>query len=580
MLLRLLSITKGARRSLLFKSFFGILITATYVTQAFLLAKGVRYVFTNLHWKKFIPIISGILLLIILRALLLWTREIYGKIAASKIKETLRVNLFKFYFRLGPGYMEEGRTGKIQAIFTDGVEALEVFLVDYVPQVIVTAVGLLFIITYMIMLDAVVGTIVLFAVLICILCPMFWDRIMNKIGHGHWESYGDMNAQFLDAMQGITTLKAFNASGDKGRELEKDAGKLYERTMKKLNVSLISSALVSFAAGVGTALAIGVGALRVSMGLLPASFLPTVLFLSTECFRPITELSDYWHKSFLGLSAAEKMYEFLDTEIEVKDNGNNRPDYIEGELPSVTFSDVTFAYNRGNRPALKNFDMNISPGSTVALVGKSGAGKSTAVNLLLRFFDPQNGVIKINSGDIVSSPIAELRKLIAVVFQETYLFYGTIEENIRVARPKASRDEIINCARFANAHEFIEKLPDGYDTVVGERGIRLSGGERQRISIARAMLKDAPILILDEATSNVDASNESMIRESLERLMKNRTTIIIAHRLSTIVNADEIFVLDNRQLIERGTAGELVEKQGAFMELMQAQQAGMEKKWK
>ena len=579
MLLRLLTITKGARGSLLIKSLLGILITSTYVTQAFLLARCVSYVFTNLYWERFVPLISGILFLIFARALLLWMREIYGKHAASKIKETLRLNLFGYYFRLGPGYLEEGRTGKIQAVFNDGVETLEVFLVDYIPQIIVTAAGLLFIITYMSMLDAVVGIIVFIAVSICILCPMFWDRIMNKIGRGHWESYGDMNAQFLDAMQGITTLKAFNASDDKGLELEKDAGKLYAKTMKKLNISLTSSALVGLAAGIGTALAIGIGALRVSMGLLSISYLPVVLFLSTECFRPITELSGYWHKSFLGLSAAEKMYEFMDTEMEVKDKGKDRPDITEDELPSLDFSDITFGYSRGERPALRNFSAYIPAGATVALVGKSGAGKSTLVNLLLRFHDPQKGRISINKSDIGSVAINELRKLMAVVFQETYLFYGTVEENIRIAKPLATREEIETCCKLANAHEFIEKLPEGYDTLVGERGLRLSGGERQRISIARAMLKDAPILILDEATSSVDASNEAMIQESLERLMKDRTTIVIAHRLSTIVNADRIFVLDNEQLVESGTTHELMNKNGAFMALMRAQQAGGEKKW-
>lgn len=573
MLLRLLAVTRGARGSLLTKSMLGVLITATYVTQALLLARGVSYVFTDLRWGAFIPLIVGILALVVVRALLLWIREIYGKLAASRIKEALRVNLFHHFFRLGPGYMEEGRTGKIQSNFIDGVEALEVFLVDYVPQVIVTAVGLLCIIGYMLTLDVVVGAVVFAAVMVCILTPMFWDRIMNRIGHGHWESYGNMNAQFVDAMQGVTTLKAFNASDAKGRELEGDAQRLYVNTMKKLNVSLISSALVGLAAGAGTALAIGVGALRMSMGLLPMSALPVILFLSTECFRPITELSEFWHRSFLGLSAAEKIYGFLDTKGGVEDKGRGRLECGEGRLPSIAFAGVSFAYSGGERPALTDIDIHVPAGTTVALVGKSGAGKSTVVSLLLRFFDPQKGKILINQSDISSVPVAELRKMMAVVFQETYLFYGTVEDNVRVARVQATQEEVEACCRLANAHEFIARLPDGYRTVVGERGVRLSGGERQRIAIARAMLKNAPILILDEATSSVDAASEVMIQEGLERLMKDRTTIVIAHRLSTVVNADEIIVLDNERVVERGTARDLTGRNGAFMSLMKAQQA-------
>ena len=574
MLLRLFAVTKGARGSLLAKAVLGILITGTYIAQAFLLAKGVRYVVTDLQWEKLLPVAAEILLLVMLRALLLWCREIYGKHAAAKVKEALRIHLFNHFFHLGPGYMEEGRTGKIQSIFTDGVEALEVFLVNYIPQVLVTAVGLLCIISYMVRLDAVIGIIVLAAVSVCILSPMFWDKLMNKIGHGHWESYGDMNAQFLDAMQGITTLKAFNASDEKGKELERNANTLYQNTMKKLNVSLTSSAVVGLVSSTGTALAVGIGALRACMGILSFSGLPVILFLTTECFRPITELNAFWHQSFLGLSAAEKMYEFLDAEITVTDQGKEEVPCRKEALPSIGFSEVTFAYNNGNRPALKNISMEISAGSTVSLAGQSGAGKSTIVNLLLRFFDPQKGQIFINGKNINEIHLDDLRKLIAVVFQDTYLFYGTIEENIRVARPKADIEEIVQCCKLANAHEFIEKLPDGYQTVVGERGIRFSGGERQRLSIARAILKDAPILILDEATSSVDASSERLIQESLEHLMKDRTTLVIAHRLSTIMNADEIYVMSNGQIAEHGSAKELMKHQGAFMELIQAQQEG------
>lgn len=575
MLMRLFAVTKGARGPLLAKAALGILITGTFVAQAFLLARGVQYIFAvDLRLEKFIPIITGILLLMLVRALLLWGREVYGKHAAAKVKEALRINLFSHFFRLGPGYMEEGRTGKVQSVFTDGVEALEVFLVNYIPQLLVTAVGLLCIIAYLVKLDAVVGAIVFAAVLVCILSPLFWDKLMNKIGHGHWESYGDMNAQFVDSMQGITTLKAFNASDEKGKELEGNAGTLYENTMKKLSVSLTSSAIVGFAASAGTALAIGIGALRVGLDVLSPFSLPVILFLSTECFRPITELNMFWHQSFLGLSAAEKMYEFLDAEITVRDKGEKELYSRTGKLPSITFSHVTFAYNGGERPALKDVSIEIAGGSSVSLAGQSGAGKSTVVNLLLRFFDPQKGKILINGTDIREVPLEHLRRHIAVVFQDTYLFYGTVEDNIRIARPWAGHDEIVRCCKLANAHEFIEKLPDGYDTLVGERGVRFSGGERQRISIARAMLKDAPILILDEATSSVDASSERLIQEGLEHLMRNRTTLVIAHRLSTIINSDNIFVLEDGHISEFGTAQELTERQGVFAALMRAQQAG------
>jgi ATP-binding cassette subfamily C protein CydD len=573
-ILRLLSVTKGARGSLLAKALIGVLITGTYIVQAFLSAKGVSYAFAELNWRLFIPIILGIALMVVLRAHLLWIREIFGKYAAERVKEALRINLFEHFFHLGPAYMEDGRTGKLQSIFIDGVEALEVFLVDYIPQVLVTAVGLVCILPYMASLDPLVGVIVFVSILISVLCPMFWDKLMNKIGHGHWESYGNLNSQFVDAMQGMTTLKAFNASDAKGNELERDANELYNHTMKKLNVSLISSAFVGFATAIGTALSVGIGAFHLSMGMLAMSSLTVILFLSTECFRPINDLNAYWHKSFLGFSAAEKMFEFLDTTITVLDKGNDRLVIPEGIRPSIDFNAVTFSYNDGTRPALKNLNLSIPSGAKIALVGQSGAGKSTVVNLLLRFFDPQTGSIKISKKEIGKYSIQDLRHQIAAVFQDTYLFYGTVEDNIRVAKPEASFDEIEACCRNSKAHDFISALPQGYQTIVGERGVRLSGGERQRISIARAMLKDAPILVLDEATSNVDASNESAIQESLDRLSRNKTTLVIAHRLSTIIDANEIYVMRNEHICEHGTAQELISRDGAFMELMKAQNAG------
>jgi ATP-binding cassette subfamily B protein len=570
MLLRLYAATKGARDSLLGKAILGVLIMATYLMQAMLAARGIRYVFeANFSLNKFLPIVIGILILIAARAFLTWRREIQGKRAAEKLKETLRLNLFQHLFSLGPSYMDEERTGKVQSVFTDGVEALEVFLVNYIPQLLVTVIGLLATISYIIMLDMAVGIIIIGAVLICLITPLFWDKLMNRIGHGHWDSYGDMNAEFIDAMQGITTLKAFNASDAKGKELESKANTLYERTMQKLSVSLTSSAVVGLASSAGTALSIGIGALKAAAGMLDPFNLPVLLFLSTECFRPITDLNQYWHQSFLGLTAAEKMHEFLDADVSVKNEG--KTELALDSLPSIEFSGVNFAYKDSRRPALNNASIQIKPGTTVALAGQSGAGKTTVVNLLLRFFDPQSGVILINNLDIRSMPLDRLRAMIAVVFQDTYLFYGSVADNLMLAKPDADMDDIIHCCKLANAHDFIEKLPEGYNTIVGERGVRFSGGERQRLSIARAMLKNAPILILDEATSSVDASNEHRIQESLERLMENRTTLMIAHRLSTIKNSDCIFVLDNGRVVEYGSAAELSEKNGVFATLIQSQ---------
>jgi len=262
--------------------------------------------------------------------------------------------------------------------------------------------------------------------------------------------------------------------------------------------------------------------------------------LSREAFRPLTDLQNAFHATFGVPPAADAIFAVLDADVPVRD--------FEAAVtvvrpPAVEFDDVVFAYRQSGRPALDHFNMSIAPGETVALVGRSGAGKTTAVSLLQRFFDVDAGAVRIGGTDIREMPLGALRAAIAVVAQDTYLFHGTVAENIAFGRAGATNEEIVASASAANAHEFITAMPEGYQTMIGERGLKLSGGERQRIAIARAVLKDAPLLVLDEATSSIDVAGERTVQDALLRLREGRTTIVIAHRLSAIESVDRSITL-------------------------------------
>jgi ATP-binding cassette subfamily B protein len=274
-----------------------------------------------------------------------------------------------------------------------------------------------------------------------------------------------------------------------------------------------------------------------------------------------------------ALAGAERVFEILETEPEIKEKPN--PIELKNVRGRVTFEDVTFSYNQGS-PVLKNISFDIEPGQMVAFVGPTGVGKTTIMYLLVRFFDPDSGSIKIDGIDIRDVSLKSLHDNISMVMQDVFLFNGTIAENIAYGKEDATMEEIINAARIACAHDFIESLPDGYDTYIGERGVKLSGGQKQRLAIARAVLKDAPILILDEATSSVDTETENKIQEAINNLAGTRTILIIAHRLSTVKRADRIIVLKDGEIVEDGRHEELIALKGLYYSLSSGQFVGQD----
>jgi ATP-binding cassette subfamily C protein CydCD len=350
----------------------------------------------------------------------------------------------------------------------------------------------------------------------------------------------------------------------------------------------VQNGVIDALMGFGSLSVLAIGAGLVADGGLVRTQLPLATLLAMSAFLPVVSIVLVAKELMQTVAAARRYFTIEDEPIAVRDGPgtpvvppptlrqaqDERLPPARAQALPVMFDRVTFAYGGSERPALSDVSFSIHAGQTVALVGRSGAGKTTAAHLLLRFWDPQHGSVRIGSSDIRLMKLDDLRRLVALVAQDTYLFNVSLRENLRLGRPEATDAEVLEAARRANVDEFAAAFPDGYDTIVGERGMQLSGGQRQRVAIARALLKDAPLLVLDEATSHLDAVNEAEVRAALDELMAGRTTLVIAHRLSTIRSADLIVVLNQGRVVEQGRHSELVALDGLYSHLIATQLAG------
>ena len=516
-------------------------------------------------------LIAGVM---VLRGGFEYWRSMLAHKTAALVQLEIRKRLYDKIIALGPAHFGLERTGDVIASAIDGVEQLETYFGQYLPQLIVAALLPLGIFGFVAMLDLPVAALLVAFALITLLAPAAfhaWDSAA-AMARGH--AYGAFAAEFLDSVQGLATLKAFGQSAARARLLATRAHEVFRSTMWVLATNSLSRGITDTGIAVGAAATLGLGAYRVTEGAMSLEALLIVLMMGIEVFRPLRELRMLLHDGMLGQSAAEKILAILGAEPLILDDApeNGAEGGAPGEFaPSIAFEDVRFTYPGTRRPAHQGLSFAVAAGERVGIVGSSGAGKSTILRLLLRLYDPQDGRVTIGGHDLRDLGLAGLRGQLAVVSQDTYLFHGTVEDNLRLGKPEASWDEIEAAVRAANATDFVARLPEGYRTVIGERGIRLSGGQRQRIAIARALLRDAPILVLDEALSAVDAENEAVIQKALDRLMRGRTTLIFAHRLSSVIDADRILVIEDGRIAEAGSHGSLMARKGAYHRLMAEQ---------
>ncbi|MDR3541252.1 MAG: thiol reductant ABC exporter subunit CydD [Desulfosporosinus sp.] len=549
----------------------GMGIALLAVAQAWFLSRVVAGVFLegatlSTVWNSLVLILG----LIILRAVLQWVSELSAHEAASRVKSSLRQRLMSHIVSLGPMYARGERTGELITTVVDGIEALEEYFTKYLPQLLLAAGIPLLILGFVFPLDWQSG-IILF--LTGPLIPFFMiliGKLAEKKSQHQFQSLSWMSAHFLDVLQGMTTLKVFGRAQDQTRVIERISDSFRKATLSVLRIAFLSALVLEFLATMSTALVAVTIGLRLVYGTFSFSAGLFLLLLAPEFYTPLRTLGLNFHAGLSGANAAGRIFEILDLPLTSSvDVGEDlEDDHVLATAFQISFQHVSLTYQPGEKPALNRVNLALKFGEKVALVGPSGAGKTSLAQLLLRFIEPTAGEIFVNDRLLKTISPKNWRQQIAYVPQSPYLFAGSIAENIHFGRPSATSAEVESAAQEASAHEFILKLPNGYQTFLGEGGTRLSGGQAQRIAIARAILKDAPVLILDEATSNLDPESEHVVQQALKRLIQGKTVLVIAHRLSTVRQADRILVMEQGKIVEQGKHEELMREQGLYYRMV------------
>ncbi|HOI21462.1 MAG TPA: thiol reductant ABC exporter subunit CydC, partial [Methanothrix soehngenii] len=493
-------------------------------------------------------------------------------VAAFRILVDLRDEFFWAIEPLAPAKLARRRTGDLVSTAVSDIELLELFFAHTAGPAVVAFIVPIIALTALATINLLLAEALLIFLILLILMPRLAFWLGTTLGERLRGQQALLNSQVLDTIQGMKEILSFGYSRQRLEELSENSATLLALQARQArNIGLQSAAKISIVSA-GTLAVLLCASILVRQNSLAPGFLPITMILASSVFLSITSVVEISKQLSLTRAAARRLFLLLDEQPAVRDESGLGPAVpIESIEPSISLQDVSFRYAPDEPLILSSISLEIPAGSTVALVGTSGAGKSTVINLMLRFWDPEAGRILLGGSDLRCYPMMQLRRLFSVVSQDVFLFSDSIRENIRLGRAEASDAEVEEVASRARIHDFITTLPQGYDTLVGERGVRLSGGERQRIAIARALLKGAPILVLDEATSSLDAENERAIKEALMERREGRTTIMIAHRLSTVVDADWIFVINGGRVVEQGRHEDLIARKGRYARLVEAQ---------
>ncbi|HEY7854932.1 MAG TPA: ABC transporter ATP-binding protein [Terriglobales bacterium] len=512
--------------------------------------------------------VFAVLLIALGEAVCTYVQKYTTTSVGQHLTHTLRRNLYAHLQRLSLSFHDRKRTGDLISRVTDDIDAVQSFITGDLLTGAVNAMTLIGMVAVMFYLNWRFTLIALSVAPVLFTIVFVYTRKIKRVTRTMRKKQGEIVSVLQEVLNSIRVVKAFARENYEVRRLERESLEGVEIAMKARGMKAKLNPVVQLVVAAGTALVLWFGAVLVLNGGLTAGGLIVFLAYLSKMYKPmqqLSQMSDDYGKAVVGL---ERIQEVFATHADVVDLPRARvAPRLHG---AIEFENVNFCYDE-DRPVLRDVNLKIAAGSLAALVGPSGAGKTTIISMVARFYDPTTGVVKLDGVDVRRYKQASVRSQMAFVLQETVLFQGPLWRNIAYGRPDASRRDIERAAELANATEFIDKMPDGFDTVVGERGVTLSGGQRQRIAIARAVIRDSPVLILDEPTTGLDAESERLAFEALDRLMQGKTTIVVAHRLATVERADVIFVIEDGAVAEHGTHASLLRKEGVYARLSQTQ---------